>query len=505
MKKHMTLSGWLVMATAFTLATTACSSDDNIVEESEPPATPEVYTMVIKASKGGEATTRALQPGTSGGKNTIDAYWSGTETFEIFQYTGSGDIFKIIGTATAAASPNAETTITATLTEAPNPWGMEIHLNGVNLDYNGQVGLLTGTAGNSISERYDYAYAILTGEDFTVDGHNIIPKSGVKLDFIARQAIVRFTLVDKRNNDAPINATCLSINDRAHNLISSYDILNRTPEYYDLTITPPSATNVIYAALYNIGNMDLTLIATVGKDKYIFTKPKVYFERGKYYEITVKMRDYGSPAYLLNETLTTPGIAVTVRYNYYDLESSCTFVSDGNGNYNFQEGDYIGNNDNYAKALLVEDGKLVFKQNKGNNLDYLDKYGYSATFNMNDNTYVEWFGSEYDSYEFYEVSSHRPYLISLELNGEQVALNKKIGFCDLVKDDGRDWETIIDHNQDKIYAKDYFMEIEQFVRRISDDAILLQNNPHYDDGNQWERVTNTYIYHWYYNYKFEGD
>ena len=140
-----------------------------------------------------------------------------------------------------------------------------------------------------------------------------------------------------------------------------------------------------------------------------------------------------------------------------------------------------------------------------NNLDYLEKYGYSATFNMNDNTYVEWFGSEYDSYYFYEVSSYHPYLISLVLNGEQVALNRKIGICDLVKEVDRTWEMIIEHNQDKIYAKDSYMEIEQFVRRKSDDAILLENNPLYDDGNHWERVTITSIYHQYYNYKFEGD
>lgn len=48
MKKLMTFSDWLVMATAFTLATTACSSDDNIVEESETPATPEVYTTTSR-------------------------------------------------------------------------------------------------------------------------------------------------------------------------------------------------------------------------------------------------------------------------------------------------------------------------------------------------------------------------------------------------------------------------------------------------------------------------
>ena len=48
--------------------------------------TPKVYTLVIKASKGGDTTTRALREGTNyWGENTVEFNWSGDETFEVLQ------------------------------------------------------------------------------------------------------------------------------------------------------------------------------------------------------------------------------------------------------------------------------------------------------------------------------------------------------------------------------------------------------------------------------------
>ena len=82
MKKFMTniktLAALLMAGAAFT----ACSSSsDEIIEQPANPTTPKVYTMVIKATKGDNAATRALQTGTNG----IDAYWDGTETFDVVQ------------------------------------------------------------------------------------------------------------------------------------------------------------------------------------------------------------------------------------------------------------------------------------------------------------------------------------------------------------------------------------------------------------------------------------
>ena len=189
MKKFMTdiktLAALLMAGAAFT----ACSSDDNIIEQPQNPTEPQVYTMVIKASKGGDTTTRALQPGYDDvlGKNTVDAYWSGNETIEVYQ---SGEK---IGKATAAPSANGNTTITAELTSAPNPSSdLNFYLGGKTPDYTGQVGLLTGT--NSISENYDYATDLVYSSAYTVDEINkkITPKEGsLPLTFgAAQQAIL---------------------------------------------------------------------------------------------------------------------------------------------------------------------------------------------------------------------------------------------------------------------------------------------------------------------------
>ena len=64
--------------------------------------------------------------------------------------------------------------------------------------------------------------------------------------------------------------------------------------YGDLTVTPTSATNVLYVALRNEkGSADTyTVSANVGGKKYAFSNSSgVTFQNGKYYEITVKMTE----------------------------------------------------------------------------------------------------------------------------------------------------------------------------------------------------------------------
>ena len=171
-----TLAALLMVGAAFT----ACSNDDEITaEQPVQPTEPQVYTMVIKASKGDDAMTRALKPGFNSetGKNTIDFYWSGNEKIDVGQMGNSGYYVKI-GTATAAPSATGETTITATFNSAPNPASdIQFFLCGGNQDYTGQVGLLTGE--NSISEKYDYFEATLSPGKYTVDGYDITPSVGI--------------------------------------------------------------------------------------------------------------------------------------------------------------------------------------------------------------------------------------------------------------------------------------------------------------------------------------
>ena len=289
--KFLSLAALLMAGAAF--AACSSSSDEIIDKQPENPTTPKVYTLVIKASKGGDTTTRALREGTDDwGYNTIDAYWDGTETFEVVQDNN------IIGTATAAYSDDGNTNIIATLTDPDAENDIKFYLNSHDgiCDYRGQVGLLTGDEGNSISEKYDYAVAILSTENFEIDDNQIKIKNDATLDFndgggYAFQAIVKFTLKDKSNN--VINATKLNIHEGKYGLPLYFNIFNElNPEYGDITISPSSGTDVIYAALRGVWGSDLTLTANDGDNIYSYSKSSVGFDPSRYYEITVKMNKF---------------------------------------------------------------------------------------------------------------------------------------------------------------------------------------------------------------------
>lgn len=267
-----TMAALLMAGAAFT----ACSSSDDNFEQPVQPTEPQVYTLVIQASKGSDAMTRALN-----GDYTYT--WDGTETFDVAQYI-SPDFVKI-GTATAAPSGTSTTTITATLTQAPvTSEDIVFLLHGAAMDWTGQVGLLTGT--NSISEKYDYANAALWSDNFTVSGYNIVPNPGASLSFYAMQSIVKFTLQDKSGN--AISATKLNIHSSADELVQKTNYLTKEEDLGDLTITPTDPASTIYAAMIFFGG-DMTLTASDGNGIYSYTKSSPTLFPGDYYDITVKM------------------------------------------------------------------------------------------------------------------------------------------------------------------------------------------------------------------------
>ena len=123
------------------------------------------------------------------------------------------------------------------------------------------------------------------------------------------------------------------------------------------------------------------------------------------------------PAPTLAQTMTTAGMTVKVMYNYSeDEENYCLFLSNGNGTYTLQSGGgYAGGDGDCAKALVVEDGKLVFKQNYMDTIDdEWDNFGFSVTFNTSNNTYSEW-KSEFAAGQFASF-------ISVEVNGATIAV-----------------------------------------------------------------------------------
>ncbi|MBR6844140.1 MAG: hypothetical protein IKM79_03460 [Bacteroidales bacterium] len=273
MKKFMTDIKTLAALFIAGVAMTACSSDDNF-EQPENPTESQVYTLVIQASKGSDTTTRALSlDGT-----TLNAYWSGTETIEVGQNGVK------IGTATAAASADGTTTITATLTSAPDPSSdLNFYLGGYDVTYTGQNGLLTGTG--SISEKYDYAMDALGSGTYTVDEINkkVIPGDYEPLEFnAAQQAIIKFTLIDKADGTTKLSPSALTVTDG-----TSTVSLTGIPA----TTYTANGSGVLYVAFLAAGSAEtITLTARVGDDIYTYTTSSAKtFWCGQYYEITVKM------------------------------------------------------------------------------------------------------------------------------------------------------------------------------------------------------------------------
>ena len=269
MKKNILSMAALLIASAAVF--TACSSDDNIT--SELPANPTgKYTMTINASKGGDATTRALTPGRNDAdtKNVLNATWATTENVYVKKESTW---------ATGSLQPEADG---ATATLKGSLSDIEINASDVltlqfpnsgTISYAGQVGTLEDIAAN-----FDYATATVTVADVSATG-NIIPEEATTT-FTNQQAIVKFTLIDKADGSTSLSATQLVINDGTT----------------DYTITPASATSEIYAAIPGFTGQTVTLTATVGDDTYTYEKTDVSFTNGQYYEITVKMTKQGGAA-----------------------------------------------------------------------------------------------------------------------------------------------------------------------------------------------------------------
>ena len=318
MKKFMTsiktLAALLMAGAAFS----ACSSSDDNIANEQPanPTQPQVYTMVIKASKGGDATTRALQ----GGDGSVTAYWNGNETIDVVQDNGTTK--EKIGTASAAESSDGSTTITATLTSEPTG-DLYFVLGGTTWNYTGQNGLLVApesTQVTNISKDYDFAVAELAADKYTKNGTVITPSA--TLNFVSRQAIVKFILKDKANG-APINATQLTIDAKVNDesrLVQSFT-LPSTQTLGPITINRTTPTdNVVYAALSFSSqaiNFTYALTATDGTHNYTYEKSNVAFTHDKYYEVTVKMTRDTYPIALSEVTSDNLGNVVTTDGTVY--------------------------------------------------------------------------------------------------------------------------------------------------------------------------------------------
>lgn len=288
--KSFTLAALLVAGTAFT----ACSGEDDIVEQIENPTESKTYTLTIQATKG--AATRALS---LSGK-TLTATWKTGETVDVYKVTDDNGVDEYTSVGTLSAQADGETaTLSGNLTGtfAKNDI-LALFFNGGVLDYGGQTGTL-----ENIASKYDYATAIAE-VSAVADGSIItVVDAGTKdeiIPFDNEQTIVKFTLKDKATGE-PISMKSLRLHDDNDNIFRITDFTHSGSAHMgDITVTRSTAGSEFFVAIKteedyvepNLvpSSLNLTLTA-IGEDNdiYSFNNSDVQFECGKYYEITVKM------------------------------------------------------------------------------------------------------------------------------------------------------------------------------------------------------------------------
>ena len=259
MKKTMKAMKMCVALLMAGLTPGACSSDDN--EFSSQPVEPGVphtqtFTMIVNASKGGDATTRGTL--TDNG-TTITPAWGKNDEVSVFNVTKNA---KITGTLKAEAD-GINTTLKGDLigTIEAND---QLRLTYMSANYDSQDGTLTGIAANC-----DYAIATVS---VTAVSSGIITTSDAT--FTSQQAIVRFTL---KNSDgtSSLSATKLTVNANG----STY------------TITSALAASVMYVAIPGFSSKTVTLTVNVGGKDYACVKNGVTLANGSYYRINAKLWD----------------------------------------------------------------------------------------------------------------------------------------------------------------------------------------------------------------------
>ena len=369
MKKNILSLAALLMAS--TAVFTACSSDDNIIEEKPVnPTEPQVYTMTIEATKGDAAATRGLS---LDGK-TLNVKWNEGEMVYVLQQDKDNTAdWNYVGKLTAAASSNATTTLSGTLTVETGESGTDLDTDAPALrfvlhgnalgsgsasDYStGQNGLLTGTG--SIEEKYDFASCDVAKGSYTIDteAQTVSVTGGITL--VSEQAIVKFSLY-QADGTTPINATSLAITstgDMKAGRAYESDATTITTQSVSLTGLGGS-TNNLYVALCNYNATAYTLTATdAAGNTYTYGPKTTTFTDGQYYEVKVKMKMHEYVDLGLSVKWATMNVgaeSVTDRGLYFAWGET-TGHAFGSG-YKFSQDNYAWYNDTDKYTKYKHDG-----------------------------------------------------------------------------------------------------------------------------------------------------
>ncbi|MBQ4386604.1 MAG: hypothetical protein II822_03230 [Prevotella sp.] len=262
MKQTMkTIKMWAALLVAV-VALAACSSDaeSEVTPRPSEPAAPQAptFTMTVSAQKGGDGTRGTLTDNTT----TISSAWEADDEVSVYNVTKSA---ALTGTL-KAQSAGSSTTLSGELTGSVDT-GDQLTLSYKSASYATQDGTLEGIAANC-----DYAIATVIVTD--VSGGSITTDAA---SFQSQQAIVKFTLQNSTGSD-----------------VLSASELKVVADGNTYTITPASATSILYVALPGFSSKAITLVATVSGTTYVFSKSGVTFADGNFYRINVKMSQGGA-------------------------------------------------------------------------------------------------------------------------------------------------------------------------------------------------------------------
>ena len=282
-----------------------CSSSDAPIEQPINPTGK--YVMTVNASKGSDATTRALTIGGSSGKKLI-AYWDGTEKVTVKE---GATPLGTLTTITPDATDNTKAKLSGTLDKAPS--GTSLTLELCSPTYGSQDGTLAYIASNC-----DYATATTT---VTYDNDNKTITGNAS--FINQQAIVKFTLKDIYG--FPIKANRFTISSGNDKIVQNIDQDNFTYGSLKLTIDPASETGELYTAIrHNLGTSetdDITLTAVeINHDSCVYQKSGVKFESGYYYSVNVIMKSA-----MLSEPLTLEATENGTQITFINYASNSVY------------------------------------------------------------------------------------------------------------------------------------------------------------------------------------
>jgi hypothetical protein len=338
MKKYFSnifaLAALLMAGAAFT----ACSSDDNSIEQPANPTAPKTYTLTINASKGANASTRALAlDGTK-----LVASWENGDVLTVFNVKKNA---ALTGSLTASNASGSTATFSGALTgtiEKDDVLTLSYHQPTGMSDYSAQAGTLASAAAR------DYAIAQVTVA--SVEDGNITTTDDAS--FQTQTAMLKLTLEDGDNNK--LNATQLKVSAT----ITIYPMPAMTEDLATFNLTDATYTangdGILYFALPDkatvaaalatkiqakvpsvttdavkdaLAEATLTYTATVGSDTYTATKTGYTFAAGTYYAGTLTMTKPAA-AYTMAANATAGDVGKLIctdgHIHAYSADAACT-------------------------------------------------------------------------------------------------------------------------------------------------------------------------------------